>query len=403
MISTPVRVLPPVPVPVPVPAWLAVAALALSGCAGTPTIEQSCGHPDLGRTVVVLERGDTTSALATLAGGCFTETPPSLVLGHDNTLLGAEGRAYVGLNEQGTLHALDADRPEDPRLGASWEVYRDQPASKLVHGIYGVDLDRAGNLWISRTEVGSLAIMKPGGALDAVIDLSNLDAGDGVPDMNGILVEGDRAYVAVGFLSYPAAGGYVVTPARAGALVVIDTTTRERLSVIDLRGRNPVHAPVRTGDPNVVLLPTPGLYDSADASDGIDRVWLDGSRETEQLIGEAELGGSVEQLVWAADDELYALVLGPEPGINPTRLVRIDPTREAGDRVTVLAEAPHYADPDRPAYVHVGLALAGDHVVLADQNQDDPRLRVHARATGEEIAAIPVKIHPPAGLLALPP
>ncbi len=51
--------------------------------------------------------------------------------------------------------------------------------------------------------------------------------------------------------------------------------------------------------------------------DGIDRVWLDGSRDTEQVIGEAELGGSAEEVVWGSDTEAYAIVLGGEPGLEP--------------------------------------------------------------------------------------
>lgn len=378
-----------------------LAAALLGGCAEAPTSEETCGHPALDRALVVLERGDQTSALGRLAEGCFTETPSDVVLGYDNNLLEAKGDAFVAQNLEGTLRALDA---AELRLGTTWEVYADQGASSDVHGIYGVDRDASGRLWVSRTDVGSLAIMEPGGGLSTTVDLADLDADDGVPDMNGILVAGDRAYVALGFLDFSKIPEPVV-PRREGALVVLDATTGERLSTIDLRGHNPVHAPVRTGDPGVVLLATPGVYDEIDPADGVDRVWLDGSRDPEQIVDEVELGGSVDRVVWAADDEVYVIVLGAVPAINPTRVLRLDPTRPPGERVVrELARARYFDDHDAPAYVHVGLALAGDHLVVADQDPGRPRLVVFARADGAEVASIPTKVDfPPAALVALPP
>lgn len=375
------------------PLCLAVAAI---GCASPPAPESTCGHVKTARPVIVLERGDQTSALARLADGCLEEAPADFVLGHDQNLLGAGSRVFIGLNEEAVLRELDVSKLE---LGATFDVYGmiDKPAP--IHGIYGAAVDAEGKLWASLSDAGSLAIMRPDGSPEALVDLSDLDQ-DRVPDMNGVLVRDGRAYIALGFLPTDEISDHAK---HAGAIAVVDVATRARLSVIELAGKNPVHALV-PAEEGQVLVATPGEHDAVDDTDGIDRVWLDGSRETEQVVGEGELDGSVEEIAWGGPNELYAIVLGREPGLNPTRVVAIDPSRDRGARVTrVLAEAPYFGDPvNGAAYVHVGLALTEEHVLVGDKTPGAGRIRVFSRATGEELGPIPTRVHPPAALYALP-
>ncbi|MFT3766108.1 MAG: hypothetical protein QM820_11420 [Minicystis sp.] len=374
--------------------------LAAAGCDSAPGIETTCDFPALDRTVLVLERSDQTSALARLAGGCFAEAPSDLALGADQYPFAVRGRAFVGVNDRGSLHEIDVDALS---FRTTFDVYADHPKPDRPHGIYGVDVDASGDLWVSRDDVASLVVVKPNGKLD-VVDLSDLDP-DGIPDMNGVLVRDGKAFVALGFLpawNTPAFGDHAT---RAGAVAVIDVATRTRLDVIDLIGHNPVHALVPTADPDVVVVATPGAHDELASEDGVERVWLDGSRKTEQVIDEKELGGSVEEVVWGSDTEAYAIVLGPEPGLNPTRVVAFDPSKPAGQRVTrELAKAPWFADAvNGAAYVHAGLALAKDHVIVGDHTPGAPGLRIFARQTGAEVAFIPARNAAPWALVALDP
>jgi hypothetical protein len=352
----------------------------------------------LDRTVLVLERGDQTSALGKLSGGCLTEATPDLALGGDQNLLGAHGKPFVGLNDFGALRSID---PATLALGSALDVYQDHPKPETVHGIYGADVDGAGNLWVSRDDVGSAIVLSPDGKLAGTVDLSDLDP-DGVPEMNGILVSGDRAYVALGFLKTPIEDDHAKQP---GAIAVVDVATRKRVDLLQLVGHNPVRALVpvdATG--SEVIVATPGIHDAVDDGDGIDRVWLDGSHEAMQLVSEKELGGSVDEVVWGGEDEAYAIVLGPVPGANPTRVVQLDPSQEAGHRVVrELARAPYYDDPNAAAYVHTGLALTRDWVLVGDHTPGKAQILAFRRKSGDPPVAVPTQVLPPAALLALPP
>jgi hypothetical protein len=383
-----------------------ILAVAATGCDAAPETTKTCGYPVLDRTVLVVERGTETSALARLRGGCFEEWPADLALGTDQNLFTAGGHAYVGINDSGLLRQID---PETLEFGATVDAYQDHPTPVRPHGIYGVAADDQGSLWISRDDVGSLAVAKPGGAF-ATVDLSGLDP-DGIPDMNGLAVHAGKAFVALGFLpawnAKPDAGveAFGDHAKRAGALAVLDVATRTVTGTIDLVGHNPVRALVpASADGGVVLVATPGKHDAKAPEDGIDRVWLDGSQATEQLIDEPTLGGSVDEVVWGSDTEIYAIVLGPESGLNPTRLVRIDVSQPAGARVTDLLRAPWFTDPvNGAAYVFSGLALTKGHVLVGDHTPGQAGIHVFSRDTQAEVAFVPALGGAPQGLVSLPP
>ena len=376
-------------------------ALTLGACSSPSAAVDTCGHEDPAQPVLVLERGDQTAALARLSGGCFTETGADPILGSDQNLLAAHGKPFVGVNDTGTLLALDVSTLQ---VTKTFSVYPDHPPqpSAPAHGIYGVDVDAAtGNLWVSRNDVPEVAVMAPGGSLAGTVDLGSLDP-EGYADMNGILLVGARAYVALGFLTH--AGGDGITSdlaRRAGMIAIIDVASRTIVGHVDLVGHNPVHdlIPIdATGEK--IIVATPGQHDAIDASDGIDLVDLTAGTAT-QLISETALGGSVDEVVWAGPTEAYAIVLGPQATINPTSVVAFNP--QTG-KVHTLAQAPWFTDPaNGQGYVHVGLALDGDVLLVGDHDEDAPAILVFSRATGEQLAPIPPSVEAPWGLLTVSP
>lgn len=366
-----------------------LALLSLAACTGSTEPVTTCGGPALERTIVVLETDFQSSALGRIAGGCLTEQLPDLVLGSDLNLLAAGGHAYAGINGEGTLRAIDgATLALGPRLQAYAGALGE---GGDTHGIYGVDVGAGGELWVSRDDAGSVAVLKADGSPIGSVDLSDLDP-DGVPDMNGILVKDGRAYVALDLLAYTSEGGHLtVTPQEHGAVAVIDNATRQRVLRIELLGGNPAHGLLPTEDGFVVA--TPGSFDEAREGDGIDRVRLGATPEVQQVIDEKTLGGSVNELTWASDHEAYAIVLGAVPGVNPTRVVAIDPSQG-----TVTRELTPLAD----AFVHSGLVLTDEYVVVGDHTPGAPRVLFFPRAGGSP-REIPASILPPFALVALPP
>lgn len=374
---------------------LAPVLVACSSPSG-PTTTCGAAAAALSRPLLVLEHGDQTSSLAKVSGGCLTESSPDPVLGRDDALLEAHGVPFVAVNDDGSLRKVD---PDALRITQTFAVYPDHPSSACFHGIYGVDADASGDLWVSRDDVGEVAVIAPDGALAARVDLSKLDPDGQHPDMNGILVTGGYAYVALGFLTH-GDGGCIAsdTARRKGMIAVIDTSTRE-VRQIDLVGHNPVRKLIpidATG--TKIIVATPGKHDVKDAGDGIDLVDLTAGTAT-QLASEDRLGGSVDEVVWAGPHEVYAITLGDVPAVNPTRVIVFDPATQDAPRV--LAQAPWFTDhANGAAYVHVGLALDGDLLVVGDRTPGAEGIRLFRRSDGTEVLP-PIRpgVEAPWGLL----
>jgi hypothetical protein len=395
---------------------LAVASAACSTPAGDGNVT-TCGNAGaqgLASPLLVLEHGEETAALARLTGDCLTETPPDPVLGSDQSLLDAHnaGEApFVGVNTDGSLRSIVADTLT---IGTTFSVYPDHPPSAIPYGIDGVDRDASGNLWVSRDDVNEVAILAPDGSLAGKVDLSSLDPTEGHPDMNGILIVGRYAYVALGFLTHGEDGGIISDLARRpGMIAVIDTVQRQVVNHFDLVGKNPVRKLIPIdGTGTKVIVATPGQHSVVERVTGIDLVDLTAMTAT-QLVSETafgvsttDLGGSIDEVVWAGPTEAYAIALGPGY-TNATKVWQFDPSTfdPMLDTVqkTVLAEAPWFNDPTQQGYVHVGLAIDGTTLAVGDHTEGDAAIRLFARPLGTTLSPVATTVEAPWALLTLAP
>jgi hypothetical protein len=151
-------------------------------------------------------------------------------------------------------------------------------------------------------------------------------------------------------------------------------------------------------DATQVSVVTPGRFDDATcAGCGVEVVDL-AARTTRQVLREVDVGGSISRAVLASATEGYAIAVGPEEGINPTWLVRFDPSTGAADRV--LADTRQLGEEER-GYYYWGLAINGDVLLLGDRTPGKARIRAFSRQTGEEVGSIPVSLYPPVDLFVL--
>ena len=362
----------------------------------------------------MLEHGDETAALARLSGDCLTETAPDPVLGTDQMLLDAQSAPFVGVNDDGSLRSIVADTLT---IGTTFSVYPDHPPSAIPYGIDGVDRDASGNLWVSRDDVNEVAILAPDGSLAGKVDLSSLDPTEGHPDMNGILIVGRYAYVALGFLTHGEDGGIISDLARRpGMIAVIDTVQRGVVNHFDLAGKNPVRKLIPIdGTGTKVIVATPGQHSVVEPGNGIDLVDLTAMTAT-QLVSETafgvsadDTGGSIDEVVWAGPTEAYAITLGPGD-TNATKVWQFDPSTFDPTHDTVqkkvLAQAPWFTDPTDPSkegYVHVGLALDGTTLAVGDHTTGAAAIRLFTRPAGTALTPVTTTVEAPWALLTLAP
>ena len=346
---------------------LAVVSISILGCVTPEGAITTCGSVRLDHPLLVLEqRPGIASGLGRVdEGGCFLEIPDASLSG-DGVLAAAGERVFFVDRQQGVLDPID---PETLGLAgdpiATFAAGQD-PGAANPHGL---DVDAAGQLWIARFGLGSLAVVDPAGKLAATVDLSDLDP-DGVPDMEAVHVDGDRVHVALELLEFNADAMGHALPRGPGMIVTIDRATRARTGMFALAGRNPFgpFAPMDAAGTRFAIA-TPGRIFATDAPDGIDVVdFAQGTAE--QLISEIELGGSATEVIVAGPTEAYAIVAG-DGEKSPTLLVRFNPS--TGTRTHVLDTATRF--------LHSGLALDGGLVLVGDHTIDTGGILAFDRAT----------------------
>jgi hypothetical protein len=364
---------------------LSAGALA-AGCIEPETSSTTCAGLALERRLVLLESDlRTTSGLGAIGrDGCLTEVTGGLALGGDTSLAASGGRAFVLDRDAGLVHEIDP---------VALRILRTYPArapGEERSNPQDVAVDAEGRLWVTRFDHPTLAIVSGADQVETV-DLGPFADADGLPEMSAIRVEAGRAYVALERLDSTAPDA-VYPPAGPGAVLSIATGDPSDIQPIQLAGRNPfgrfAQAP---GDPSLLAVPTPGVFDAISPEDGIDLVDLEAG-VARQLVGEPELGGSATEVVLAAPDEAYTIVAGPEEGVNPTRVLAFDPA--TGKVTRTLAEA--------SGYYHWGLAIAGELLLVGDRTPGSARILFFDRSTGALAGEIAAQQMAPASILPLP-
>lgn len=374
---------------------LALLSVGPAACGGHSGAE-SCGHPRLGAPLLVLERERDTSAVGVLrSDGCLSEVA-SLDLGGDPVLATSRGRLFVLARDLGTAVEIDADGG----VVAQTAVYSDGeprppgcPESRACHNPHDLAVDDSGALWVTRYDAEALAVVQttPRHTIERV-ELGQFADADERPEMEGIVLHNGRAFISLELLDFTKEGS---PPSRPGALAVVDVASRRvEPTLVDLGGRNPLgRLTPAFGASSQVAVALIGDPDAIDATgrDGIATVDLE-SLEVTHVVTEPSLGGSAVEVVAPTEREAYAIVAGPEPGVNPTRVVRFDPM--TGDVTAVLADSSR----ERPGFYHAGLAVSGNHVVVGDRTPGRARLLIYDRKSLGTPAEVALDLYPPVGL-----
>jgi hypothetical protein len=368
-------------------ALVTIAALASEACVTPESTANGCGALRFEAPVLVLETeySGATSALGRLGeDGCLAEVA-DVALPHNASLRSAHGRPFV-LDDDGGL--LIAIRPDVLAVSGTFAAYAERPEERP--NPHDVDVDAAGRLWVTRYDLGSLAILDASGAFGEAVDLSDLDP-DGVPEMDAIRVHGDRAFVAFESLDRAA---FPWLPKRRGGVAILDVAPpHARRGVIDLVGHNPAGRFISMNAAgSLVAVPTPGSFYAIDDDDGVDAVDLEAGT-ARQIVSERALGGSVFDVAVASPTEAYALVLGPADP-NPSKVVAFDPTTGA------LTGAPLVSF---SGFASAGIAVVGDLVLVADFTRGAAKIRVFDRATHAARGDVAPKLLAPWSLLSLGP
>lgn len=357
------------------------------GCGGEDQ-GRPCAGVSLERPVLVLEQSDDhqASALARLdREGCLDEVA-DIVLGADTLLVEANGAPYVIVDDRGadTLFAIDA---EALAIAATYAVPHPEGSWANAHGL---GVTASGELWIGRYNLGSLARLDAGGAPVGEVDLADLDP-DGVPEMDAVLVRGDRAFVSIERLD-PTSDDGVWRPRGPGSLAVLSTSPPyAREGEIPLLGGNPVGPLVSAGG-SVVWVATRGDVYAIDPTGGVDAIDLESGVAT-TIAFESVLGGTVSEVVFAAEDEGYAIVMGPGPD-SPTSIVRFDPTKPS-DPPIVLASPPAQGQ----SFVYAGLAVVGSVLVAGNRTRGAAAILLFDRSTGDLLGSVAPRLMPPWSML----
>jgi hypothetical protein len=383
-----------------------VVVLAAAGCSEPAGATRTCGGVPIESPVIVLSVGQdrASSALGRVdTDGCLTEIP-DIALGADPALSMGRDGLFVCARSEGLVLEIDPTllsiRQSFTAYGAAEKEFT-IPCGGVpsAHNPQDVDRDANGNLWITRYEQPTIALVLPSGELGEKVSLSKLADADGLPEAGAVRVVGDRAYVAVQLLDR--CGGFV--PTGHGRIAVIDVASHDHVSTIELGGENPFGRMVpvpwdKSGGTVAIALPGDfyAIDTDADAAAIVDLP----NGEARGIAKESELGGSIAEVALAAPDEGYAIVAHPDPMrlLNPTRVVRVNP--ETGALGATLLDSRD--DGDGGGYYHYGIAVVGAHVLVSDRTPGAAAIHVFERATGREIGLIRPQLMPPAALLTLP-
>lgn len=226
--------------------------LGLASCAGG-------GRPspaDLDGDVIVMTTASDDYSAGGLAGlSVGDEVVQDVTSIHGDAVVSVlDGAVYVvnrlGMDTVRRLDALDGSAP-------TWETSVGRGANPHAVGRVG------GRLLVTRYEEAEAWWLDPeGGAQTGALDLSDLADGDGIPEMSGLVVDGDRALVALQRLRRD--DGWEAEP-------------EGRIAVVSPEGEDGVVERVVTVGPNPALVAHPQGGAVVIADDGLWRVRADGT------------------------------------------------------------------------------------------------------------------------------
>lgn len=255
------------------------------------------------------------------------------------------------------------------------------------HDIAVVDADKA---YVTAYESNRLLIVNPSPRPDCSdfvtgsIDLSGFADADGVPEMDQMLIIGDRLYVSLEQLDRR----NFFEPARNGCIVTIDVETDTVVTYVDLSGTNPFASTkglVRfNGD---IVIAEAGRFGVNDG--GIERMHPATNTVSGFFITGAELGGDISDFVMLSEHLGYVALSGP----STSTVVAIDP---AAGRVLRTVY-------DRGGFVPDIEVNDRGELYVADRRFGQPGLRLYRAADGSELlpSILPIGL-PPFDMLFLP-
>ena len=236
--------------------------------------------------------------------------------------------------------------------------------------------------YVSRYDATSIAIVDPSvapscaGFVTGTIDLSDAADADGIPEMDQMLLVGDRLFVAVQRLNRDD----FFRPATNGALVVVDTTTDEIVGTVELAISNPfaeTKGLAYDQKNDRILVGGPGTLFSELDDGGIEAVDATNLVSLGVLLDGADLGGELLDFAMLGSDRGYAIVAD---GTFVAHVVAID--LEAG-----LVGEPLLTSSQNVSDLEVS---EDGRLWVVDRNCFDPGLRVFAVGTGVELTTEPI-------------
>jgi hypothetical protein len=322
--------------------WIACTAL-LGACGDNFDAEPDAAPPNAGppATAFVVAgdyMGTGVASVIALPGRTVTRNVVAGVASGDPVVRHQDGRIYVvnrfGSDNVTVLDAGDYGLIEQISTGAGSNP---QDVAARGNTLYVAALNAPGIL--------VLDLERPADGVVQTIDLSALDASDGIPDCNSVYLVEDTLYATCGLLDNFAA----VAP---GKVAVIDATTNTFTSAVDLETRNPLGflhaAPADSALAGDLLIATVELGQLTTGC--IERIETGDPVSAGCLIENELLGGYASDIAAGPGDTLYLTVLRGYDGSLPdavltsydlaTSTLRATPISPPGQRIFDLAWCP---------------------------------------------------------------
>ena len=250
--------------------------------------------------------------------------------------------------------------------------------------------------FVTRYSAIDLAVVNPRAAKNGncdrffsdkkTIDLSPYADEDGSPQMDQMLLLGDRIFILLQRLDHNS-GLIALT---TGTIVVLNAVTNEHVATIPLRIKNPfvnTKGLVYDRSSHRILVAGPGRFAhlAADTLEqqaflidgGIELVNPDTLSSDRVLMTGAELGGDILDIALLGSDRAFALVADEQFAV---RLVELD-LKNATVGATLLTSTNDISD--------IEISERG-RIWLADRNCTNPGFRVFSALTHEELTTTPI-------------